>query len=368
MIKILTVIGARPQFIKAAPVSAALAGLATEVVVNTDQHYDPEMSDVFFRDLGLKPADYSLDVGSGSHGAQTGEMLKRIEPVMQEEKPDVVMVYGDTNSTLAGALVAAKLHFPVAHVEAGLRSFNRAMPEEINRILTDHLSSLLFVPSDSAASQLRQEGISRGVHRTGDVMYDAVLHYAPVAASVSKYPGSLDLEPKHFYACTIHRAENTDDPRKLRRIINALNAVPLPVVLPLHPRTRAKFEQMRISPGGNVRVVDPVGYIDMLQLLQSSAAVITDSGGLQKEAYYVSVPCVTLRSETEWTETVDAGWNVLVGCDEKLILNALEGAKHPPLDRPQLYGDGHAARRIADILVGAGDGAGNRTAAAALSV
>jgi len=369
VIKILTVIGARPQFIKAGPVSAALAGLATEVVVNTDQHYDPEMSDVFFRELGLRPADYSLDVGSGSHGVQTGEMLKRLEPVMLEEKPDVVMVYGDTNSTLAGALTAAKLRLPIAHVEAGLRSFNRAMPEEVNRIVTDHLSTLLFTPAASSENQLRQEGITRGVHVTGDVMYDAVLHYAPLAAQASRYPQSLGLEPKRFYLCTVHRAENTDDPVKLRSIIEALSAVPLPVILPLHPRTRKKLNEITVPATRNVHILEPVGYLDMLQLLQSSATVITDSGGLQKEAYYLGVPCVTLRLETEWTETVDAGWNELVGCDEKLILAAVAAAQQPPQSRPKLYGDGQAAPRIARILTQyAADSADERRAAEALTL
>jgi UDP-GlcNAc3NAcA epimerase len=350
VLKVLTVIGARPQFVKAAPVSAALVSVVTEVVVHTGQHYDPEMSDVFFRDLELRPADHSLNVGSGSHGAQTGEMLKRIEVVMLEEKPDVVMVYGDTNSTLAGALSAAKLHIPVAHVEAGLRSFNRLMPEEINRVVTDHVSALLFAPSQTSEHNLREEGITRGVHVTGDVMYDSVLHYAPIAAKVSEYPGLLGMAARDYYLCTIHRAENTDDGDKLRQIISALNALPLAVVLPLHPRTRTKLNNLRISAGKNIRIIDPVGYIDMLQLLQSSAAALTDSGGLQKEAYYVGVPCVTLRAETEWTETVNAGWNQLAGHEEWKIIQAVEAARNPPRQRPKLYGDGTAAARIAKIL------------------
>ena len=351
--KILTVVGARPQFVKAAPVSGALASVAREVVVHTGQHYDPEMSEVFFKELEMREPDYNLEVGSGSHAAQTGEMLQRLEPVMAEERPDMVMVYGDTNSTLAGALVAAKLQIPVAHVEAGLRSFNRSMPEEINRLVTDHLSSLLFAPSPTSERQLREEGIANGVYVTGDVMYDAILHYAPVAGRVSRYPGRLELEPRGFYLCTIHRAENTDDGDKLREIVSALNGLPLPVVLPLHPRTRKKLDEFEINAGGNVRIVDPVGYIDMLQLLQTSAAVLTDSGGLQKEAYYVGVPCITLRSETEWTETVDAGWNRLVGYDEGKIIDAVAAAGNQPSARPELYGDGKAAARIAAIL---GDG------------
>ena len=350
LIKILTVVGARPQFVKAGPVSAALSSVAREIVVNTDQHYDAEMSDVFFRDLELKPADYNLNVGSGSHGAQTAEMLKRIEVVMMDERPDFVMVYGDTNSTLAGALAAAKLHIPVAHVEAGLRSFNRAMPEEINRVLTDHVSSLLFVPSPLAKRQLGDEGITSGVHITGDVMYDAVLRYAPLAARVSRYPGLLGLEARTFYLCTVHRAENTDDAGKLREIMQALDELPLPVVVPLHPRTKKKLGELNISVGSNIKLIDPVGYLDMLQLLQSSLVVLTDSGGLQKEAYYIGVPCVTLRAETEWTETVDAGWNRLAGHEHQRILDAVKAARTLPAERPELYGDGKAATRIAAIL------------------
>ena len=238
MKKLLTVIGARPQFVKAGPVSAAIVSVAREIIVHTGQHYDPEMSDVFFRELGLKPPNYNLDVRSGSHAEQTGEMLKRVERVMVDEKPDLVMVYGDTNSTLAGALAAAKLQIPVAHVEAGLRSFNRAMPEEINRVITDHLSALLFAPSQMSEHQLRKEGITSGIHVTGDVMYDSVLHYAPLAARNSQYPKLLNLDPREFYLCTIHRAENTDDGNKLRQIFCALNVLPMPVVLPLHPRTK----------------------------------------------------------------------------------------------------------------------------------
>jgi UDP-N-acetylglucosamine 2-epimerase len=348
--KILTVIGARPQFVKSAPVSAALAPIAREIIVHTGQHYDPEMSDVFFQELGLKSPEYNLNVGSGSHGAQTGDMLKGVEAVILDEKPDMVMVYGDTNSTLAGALAASKLQIPVAHVEAGLRSFNRAMPEELNRIVTDHLSTLLFAPSETSERQLREEGITEGVHVTGDVMYDSVLHYAPIAARVSRFPGALNLKAKGFYLCTIHRAENTDDSDNLRQIMSALDVLPLPVILPLHPRTKAKLGELGILAGSNIRITEPVGYIDILQLLQSSAAAITDSGGLQKEAYYLGVPCITLRSETEWTETVEAGWNRLAGCDEGRIVDAVEAANSPPAKRPELYGDGKAAARIAEIL------------------
>jgi UDP-GlcNAc3NAcA epimerase len=350
--KIVTVIGARPQFVKAAPVSAALRGVTNEVVIHTGQHYDAQMSSVFFRELGLQPPDYNLEVGSGSHADQTGEMLKRLEPVMVKEKPDAVMVYGDTNSTLAGALAAAKLQIPIGHVEAGLRSFNRRMPEEINRILTDHVSSLLFAPSESSARQLGKEGIVDGVHVTGDVMYDAVLHFSPEASRVSRLPGVLNLTPGDFYLCTVHRAENTDHGANLRQIVFALNALDRPVVFPVHPRTRKELEAFNIIAGSNIRMIEPVGYLDMLQLLQSSAAVLTDSGGLQKEAYYVGTPCITLRDETEWPETVQIGWNRLADRDERSILEAVEAAVNPPTARPELYGDGKAAPRIAAILGG----------------
>lgn len=352
MKKILTVLGARPQFVKSGPVSAALAGRTHEVMVNTGQHYDYEMSDVFFRDLSLKEPEYNLNIGSGPHGAQTGAMMQRVEEVMLAEKPDIVLVYGDTNSTLAGALTAAKLQIPVAHVEAGLRSFNRAMPEEINRVLTDHVSALLFAPSPTSSRQLASEGIAKGVHVTGDVMYDATLRYAPIASRLSPYPKLLNLDPGEYYLCTVHRAENTDDGEKLRQIFGALNKLRMPVVLPLHPRTKKKIREFDISPGSNVHMIDPVGYIDMLQLLQGSAVVLTDSGGLQKEAYYLGVPCVTLRSETEWVETVEAGWNSLAGHERSDIAEAVAAAMKPKGERPELYGDGNAATRIAAILCG----------------
>ena len=350
--KILTVLGARPQFIKSGPVSAALADRAIEVVVNTGQHYDFEMSEVFFRDLSLKTPDYNLSIGSGLHGAQTGAMMQRLEEVILVEKPDMVMVYGDTNSTLAGALAAAKLQILVAHVEAGLRSFNRSMPEEINRVLTDHVSALLFAPSIASSKQLASEGIKRGVYVTGDVMYDATLRYAPIASRVSSYPALLNLEEGEYFLCTVHRAENTDDGERLREIFGAVNDMRMPVVLPLHPRTKKKLHEFGIKPGSNFQIIDPVGYIDMLQLLQCSALILTDSGGLQKEAYYLGVPCVTLRSETEWVETVDAGWNQLAGQEKSTISQCVANATQPKRARPELYGDGNAATRIATILCG----------------
>ncbi|HEY3113537.1 MAG TPA: UDP-N-acetylglucosamine 2-epimerase (non-hydrolyzing) [Gemmatimonadaceae bacterium] len=350
MKRVLTVVGARPQFIKAGPVSEALAGRAHEILVNTGQHYDYDMSEVFFRDLRLRPVDYNLEVGSGSHAAQTGAMLERLEPVMMTERPDLVLVYGDTNSTLAGALVAAKLDIPVAHVEAGLRSFNRTMPEEVNRVLTDHIARYLFAPSEVARRQLAAEGITSGVHITGDVMYDAILRYAPKAAQTSAYPSLLNLEAGGYYLCTVHRAENTDDSVRLGSISAALRSLDKPVVLPVHPRTRKKIADFGIELGANVRAIDPVGYLDMLQLLQASAALLTDSGGLQKESYYLGIPCVTLRCETEWTETVEVGWNVLAGQDPDRIVDALRSFSRALPPRPQLYGDGNASAIIADLL------------------
>lgn len=354
MKKLLTVVGARPQFIKAGPVSEALAGRAHEILVNTGQHYDYEMSEVFFRDLGLRPADYDLGVGSGSHAAQTAAMLERLEPVMTAESPELVIVYGDTNSTLAGALAATKLHIPVAHVEAGLRSFNRLMPEEVNRVLTDHVASLLFAPSELARRQLAAEGITNGVHVTGDVMYDAVLRHAPVAAETSAYPRLLNVPRGGYYLCTVHRAENTDDRERLGRIFSALRSLNKPVVLPVHPRTRKKIADFGIESDANVRIIDPVGYLDMLQLVRASAALLTDSGGLQKEAYYLGIPCVTLRSETEWTETVDAGWNVLAGQEPDRIVGALSTFNGSMPSRPELYGGGNAAAMIADLVCAEG--------------
>lgn len=330
--KLVDIVGARPQFIKVAPVLRTIAQHnqehpdhpIQEVLVHTGQHYDYAMSGVFFDELGLKPPDYHLSVGSGSHGYQTGEMLKRVEEVLLVEKPDLVMVYGDTNSTLAGALAAAKLHIPVAHVEAGLRSFNRRMPEEVNRVLTDHISALLFCPTQTAVENLRQEGITQGVHLVGDVMYDAVLQYLDLAERKSCVLEILGLEPKGYALATVHRAENADDPRRLQGIFAGLEKIAragLVVILPLHPRTRRQAEAMGLSLDG-VHVLEPVSYLDMLLLEKNARVILTDSGGVQKEAFFFRVPCVTLREETEWIETVEAGWNTLVGCDPERICQA----------------------------------------------
>jgi len=359
-LKIVDIVGARPQFIKLAPILRAIVKHnqkrpecpIQEVLVHTGQHYDYEMSQVFFDELGLKSPDYHLGVGSGSHGYQTGEMLKRIEEVLIKEKPDMVMVYGDTNTTLAGALAAAKLHIPVAHVEAGLRSFNREMPEEINRVLTDHISDFLFCPTQTAVENLRREGIEKGVYLVGDVMYDAVLLYLDLAEKKSEIMERLELKPKSYALVTVHRAENTDQPERLKAIFEGLESVAkegLSVILPLHPRTRKQLNTLGIHPK-EVQVLDPVSYLDMLVLEKNARVILTDSGGVQKEAFFFRVPCVTLREETEWVETVETGWNTLVGCDpERMVQAALEA--HPGTESVWPYGDGQAAGKIVSAII-----------------
>lgn len=353
--KIVTILGARPQFIKSWAVSAALreAGL-TEVIVHTGQHYDESLSGRFFTELGLRAPDHHLGVGSGPHGRQTGRMLEAIEGVLEAERPDWVVVYGDTNSTLAGALAAAKLHQPVAHIEAGLRSFNRAMPEEVNRILADHVSRLLFCPSPAAAGHLAREGITAGVEVVGDVMHDALQHFSARARATSTVLARLGLAPEDYYVATVHRAELTDHPGRLLALLATLDRLDRPVILPLHPRTRARLDAAGPSPapGGALRLVEPLGYLDMLRLMGDCRRVLTDSGGLQKEAYWLGKPCLTLRAETEWTETIAAGWNWLVHDDPARIGAALHAP--PPAAHPPLYGDGRAAARIAAALRAAG--------------
>lgn len=350
---VMTVVGARPQFIKAAVVSRVLRGRpgVRESLVHTGQHYDPNMSDVFFDELDIPKPTVHLGVGSGAHGKQTGEMLAGLEKAMLDLKPDWVLVYGDTNSTLAGALAASKLHIPIAHVEAGLRSFNRRMPEEINRVVADVLSTLLFVPTETGLRNLAAEGITKNVVRTGDVMFDAALYYGDRAGD--KALQDAGVEAGKYVLCTVHRAENTDDPARLGGIFDGLARVAtrLPVVLPLHPRTRNILKQQgRAEPAG-VKVIDPVAYLDMVALERRAAAVLTDSGGVQKEAYFYGVPCVTMRDETEWTETVEAGWNTLVGAEASRIERGVERAlAGKPAQRPALYGDGHAGEQIADAL------------------
>lgn len=364
--KIVTVVGARPQFVKAAAVSRAIAKFSQsassvrvlERIIHTGQHYDPNMSDVFFEELHIPRPAVNLEVGSGSHGRQTGLMLDRIEQVLLDEKPQWMLIYGDTNSTLAGTLAAAKLHVPVAHVEAGLRSFNRRMPEEINRIVADVLSSLLMCPTDAAVANLAREGITRNVLRVGDVMYDSVLYNVGLARQSSQVLQRLGLASKSYYLATVHRAENTDDPARLAGILEAFAKVRFPIVLPLHPRTRKTLGAGLEKLGGNVKVIDPVSYLDMLMLEESARVILTDSGGVQKEAYWFNVPCATLRDETEWVELVQAGCNKIVGSDRRAIVAAVEAFESAgaqlPADRPRdLYGDGRSAEKIVQALADA---------------
>lgn len=348
--RIVTIVGARPQFVKAAPVSRAIRRTHSEVLVHTGQHYDDNMSAVFFRELGIPDPDHTLGIGSGTHGAQTGAMLASIEKVLLLERPDAVLVYGDTNSTLAGTLAASKLHIPVAHVEAGLRSFNRRMPEEVNRVVADHLSSWLFTPSESSASQLRAEGIERGVFVVGDVMLDIARQTMLTRSNDSLLDGH-GLTKGGYVLATIHRAETTDSARRLQRVIGALASLSGPVVFPVHPRTAARLAAADITLPSSMIVLAPVGYRDMLQLTANAEAVVTDSGGLQKEAYFLGTPCVTLRSETEWTETVALGWNVLCDPDDGVLADAMIAAQQARgTVRPAVYGDGFAAEKIAELL------------------
>ena len=349
--KVVSIIGARPQFVKAGPVSAALRVRHEEILVHTGQHYDDNMSAVFFDELGIPAPDHYLGIGGGHHGAMTGRMLGAIEEVLLAEKPDRVLVYGDTNSTLAGALAASKLHIPVAHVEAGLRSFNRAMPEEINRVVADHLSDLLLVPSGTAVQNLAAEGITRGVHVVGDVMSDSLIAADARARALSDVLARLGLAEKGFLLVTVHRAENTDDPARLGAILAALGESASTVVFPVHPRTKGVMARLGLAFAPNVMAIDPVGYLDMVRLEGAARMILTDSGGVQKEAYWLAVPCVTMRDETEWVETVASGWNRLVGADRAAIVDA---ARHftPPTARPPLYGDGHVAARIVATLEG----------------
>ena len=351
--KVVTVVGARPQLVKAAAVSRVLRQQHTEILIHTGQHYDAAMSDVFFDELQIEAPAVNLGVGSASHGEQTAAMLAGIERVLLEERPDWVMVYGDTNSTLAGALAASKLRIPIAHVEAGLRSFNRAMPEEINRVVADHLSGLLLCPSGTAVDNLAAEGIRRGVYVVGDVMLDALLFARARAGARSGVLSRLGVAERQYVVATVHRAENTDDAARLAGIIGALDACEGTVVFPVHPRTRKVIERSRLAVSPRVRFVDPLGYLDMVRLVSTARLVVTDSGGLQKEAYWLGIPCVTVRDETEWVETVAAGWNVVVGTDRERIVAAVRKFA-PPAERPEIYGAPGAAARCVELLAPAG--------------
>jgi len=354
--RVLSCVGARPQFVKAAVLNREMERRGvTEILVHTGQHYDELMSDVFFAELGLPTPNYELGVGSASHGTQTGEMLKRLELVLLDESPDIVVVYGDTNSTLAGALAAAKLNIPVAHVEAGLRSYDRSMPEEINRIVTDHVSAVLFAPNRRAALQLASEGIKSEVHVVGDLMVDLAHEVAAVLPTRPTVLERFELEAGEYGVATIHRAANTDNARVFGRLIEGLRQVRYPIIFPVHPRTRAVAEACDAGGSGNIRTIDPLSYMEMIALMSRARTIFTDSGGVQKEAFVLRVPCVTMRAETEWTETVDSGWNVLVGDDPDAIGAAAN--RTPPATHERLYDEG-AAAKIATELLRVGDGAG----------
>jgi UDP-GlcNAc3NAcA epimerase len=373
-LKILSIVGARPQFVKVAMMAEAIrdykrkveTGTKLEhVLVHTGQHYDPNLSDVFFNQLPLPEPHYNLSIGSGTHAQQTGELLKRIENALIKERPDVVVLYGDTNSTIAGGLAASKMHIKIAHVEAGLRSFNRLMPEEINRVVADHLSDLLFCPTQTAINHLKSEGITSGVYLSGDVMLDAVLAFRPIANTRSRVLSKLNLVPSEYMLCTMHRAENTNSDMHIAKLVQLLTRIGRPLVFPMHPRTRdrlANSSQLREPANSllstkNLHVIDPVSYLDMLTLTSNARLVLTDSGGLQKEAYFLGVPCLTLRGETEWIETLKGGWNRLVNAESDetipLVESLWNGNGMRPSGRPNLsaFGGGEAAKLILQQLV-----------------
>jgi UDP-N-acetylglucosamine 2-epimerase len=349
--KIVSVVGARPQFIKSAPVSKAIASAGyDELIVHTGQHYDYGMSKVFFEEMGIDEPIINLNVGSGTHAQQISHMLVGIEGFLLSHAPHIVLVYGDTNSTLAGALVASKLQIKLAHVEAGLRSYNRQMPEEHNRVLTDHCSDLLFCPTQSAVDNLKREGVLAGVHQVGDTMFDALLQFCPLALSKSVILDHLGLKPKGFLLTTIHRAYNTDNPTALSLILSAFRQIDETIVFPVHPRTLQALNNLNLTIPKNVRLVDPVGYLDMLMLEQNARKILTDSGGIQKEAYFFKVPCLTLRPETEWVETIDSGWNTITGTDPSIIIAAIDSPIPSVSAHPEYFGDGHASEKIVSLL------------------
>ena len=349
--KVLSVVGARPNFVKLAPLSRAVRNKFEEVIVHTGQHYNYEMDKIFFDELGIPEPDYHLGVGSGTHGHQTGEMIKKIEDVLIEEKPELVLDFGDTNTTLAGAIAAVKLHIKIAHVEAGLRSYDKKMPEEINRILVDHCSDLLFCPTKTAVENLRTEGIVDGVYLTGDVMVDSLNYCINIAEKKSKVLDELGLKPKEYLLATVHRAENTDDPERLSGIVEAFCEAGN-VVFPCHPRTKKLLNQFGLWDRlqENVKIIKPIGYFDMLLLEKNSKKILTDSGGVQKEAYILGVPGITLRDNTEWVETVEDGWNVLVSAEKEKILKAIREFE-PATEQRDVFGKGNASEKMTEIIV-----------------
>jgi UDP-GlcNAc3NAcA epimerase len=351
-VKILTVVGNRPQFIKAAAVSGLLRAEHEEVLVHTGQHYDDSLSQVFFAELGLARPERELQIGGGTNTSQTARMLAALEPLLGEVKPDATLVYGDTNSTLAGALAAAQMDIPVAHVEAGMRSFDRTMPEERNRVLTDHLSDLLLCSSGTSAEHLRAESIAGRVEVVGDVMVDVALRWQPAARANAEAPAAYGLKSGSYLLVTAHRAGNVDDPERLRALIDLLRGLSAPILFPLHPRTRARLQTAgllaELEALDGMRLTQPLGYVEFSALVCHARAVVTDSGGVQKEAYLAGVPCVTLRANTEWVETVQSGWNTLVDLNPQAALAAL--ARKPPAERGELYGDGRAAERCVEAI------------------
>jgi UDP-GlcNAc3NAcA epimerase len=351
-VRILTVVGNRPQFIKAAAVSGPLRERHEELLVHTGQHYDDSLSQVFFSELGLARPERELGIGGGSNTSQIARMLAALEPLLAEVKPDATLVYGDTNSTFAGALASAQAAVPVVHVEAGMRSFDRTMPEELNRVLTDHLGELLLCSSDTAAANLAAESLAARAHVVGDVMVDVALRWQPAARANTGIAAARGLSAGSYLLLTAHRAGNVDDPARLQALIELVQALPMPVLFPLHPRTRARLHETglmaRLQATDGVQLSEPLGYVEFSTLVCHARAVLTDSGGVQKEAYLAGVPCVTLRANTEWVETVASGWNTLVDLDAQAALTALE--KEPPSERPRLYGDGHAAERCVQAI------------------
>ena len=350
--KVATIVGTRPQFIKMVLVSKKLRAMGfREIVIHTGQHYDYNMSKCFFDELDIPEPDYYLRAGPGNHGKQTGLMLRKIEEVLLKEVPNIVLLYGDTNSTLAGALAASKLNLTVAHIEAGLRSFNRTMPEEINRVVTDHVSGILFCPTETAVRNLANEGISKHVYLVGDVMYDSALHYGGLAEKHSTILDNLGLRTKEYFLATIHRPQNTDVVGNLKEIIRILNQLSMITILPLHPRTKRMLalDGILVNPS-HCKLISPVSYMDMLVLERNAKAILTDSGGVQKEAYFFKIPCITLRDETEWVETVESGWNELVGLDRGRVLSAVQRiGKSRPIP-PNFYGNGEASQKIVEVI------------------